>query len=85
MAQIGVTTPDVMRDVIRATGIVLSETDVRVDSSRGPAQYAPVYRVKITGAADADGVYPGVLMQLNPTTLAWTELGECYAYKVDTL
>jgi hypothetical protein len=83
--QVGAFTVDRAKEVSKATDLVLNVARGGIDNSRMPTQVQPVYRVKITGAADGDGVYPAVLLILNPTTLAWTELGDCYAYKVDTI
>lgn len=84
MAQVGAFTVDRAKEVSKATDLVLNVARGGIDNSRMPTQHQPVYRVKITGAA-VGSVYPAILMLLNPTTLAWTELGDCYAYKVDTI
>lgn len=85
MARIGVFTESGAEEVVRATKQVLNFAGGGPEEGRAPFVTQPVYRVKITGGADANGIYPGKLMRLNASNLAWTELGDCLAYKVDTI
>ena len=85
MASIGVFTPERAREIDQAVSRMGKRFESSIDVSRVPLQPQPVYRVKITGAADGSGVYPGKIMAFDATTLTWSVLGDCYAYKVDTI
>lgn len=85
MSQIGVFAPDDAKLVAKAAKQVLTEFDVDSERDFAPFVTQPVYRVKITGAVDGQGMYPGKLMRRHPTTRAWIEMGDCYAEKVDTI
>lgn len=85
MAKIGAFTPDTATLIHETVRRFNAQQNTDADQGFQPPVIQAVYRVKITGAADGNGVYPGLIMLLNPTTLAWEERGECYVYKADTI
>lgn len=84
MAQAAVFSVPDAEKVAKATKMVLAKSQMDADFTSLEYVVQPTLRVKITGALSG-GLYPAKIVILNPETLAWTELGDCYAKKADTI
>lgn len=59
--------------------------EFNADDAQNVPTAPAVFAVRITGAADGDGLYPAVILKLNPTSLTWADYGVCKVFKLDTI
>ncbi len=75
---------DSLARIGRAVRLVENHLPGRPQRGRGPGlSRTEVFLVRVTGAPDLRGTYPGVVSWPDPESLQWTDYGPCRLYPVN--